>query len=370
MIAARYTRVAIALHWAMALALGGMLISGLLMTADLLPKPLTFQLYQLHKATGVVLLLAVLVRLAWRVMHPPPALPDTIPAIEKTLAVLGHLALYALMIAIPLAGWVIVSASVYGLPTSIYGLFNWPHLPGLAGNTQVGGWAAFIHEMLAFGLIGLVGLHVLAVAKHAIKDRVNLLRRMGMGVVAGLAMGAATLMVPLTAQAQSHAVDPAHSYLNFAGEHAGTPFAGRFSTWDASIDFDPNAPGQTTLTVTIDLASAHTGNAQYDGTLPTKDWFDVSRTPKAQFVARSFTPRGDNIFVVTGDLSLRGVTRPVAFDTRLDNPDGNPVTASGSFVINRLDFGIGAQSDGSADWVADAIRIDFSVRAMPITPVP
>jgi cytochrome b561 len=169
------------LHWLMALCIIGMLAGGLLMTGNVLEKSLRFQVYQWHKSLGVVLLWLICARIAVRLATKKPPLPATMHRYERLAAKAGHLALYAIMILMPLSGWLLVSSSSLGLPTIVFGLFEWPHFPNVAGNHDMHELAEEIHETVAWVAIGVIMLHVLAVIKHAIIDKENLLPRMGMG---------------------------------------------------------------------------------------------------------------------------------------------------------------------------------------------
>ena len=130
---ARYTSVAIFLHWIMAVGILGLLIVGLTMTHATLPLMRKFHLYQLHKSIGITILLAAFVRLAWRLTHRPPPLPAHMTTNERSAAEGGHALLYILLFGIPLTGWALVSASVLNVPTLLYGHIHWPrHLGGRA----------------------------------------------------------------------------------------------------------------------------------------------------------------------------------------------------------------------------------------------
>ena len=178
----RYSIAAIILHWVMAIAIILMLASGLsLENWETMPKNLKFSLIQWHKSLGVLLLMAVALRLMLRIFIQPPALPDILKARDKLLAKAGHWALYAAMVIMPVSGWVMVSSSSYGLPTIVFGLFEWPHIPDLTGNKAVRGLSGEIHEIAAMALIGLIVLHIAAVIKHRLVEHVNLLPRMGIG---------------------------------------------------------------------------------------------------------------------------------------------------------------------------------------------
>lgn len=178
---ARYTNVAVFLHWVIAIAVFAMLGSGL--SLDLIPmdRMFEFRLIQWHKSLGVLVLAAVAARLAWRIFHTPPPLPAHIRKIEAFAAKTGHWALYALLVVMPLSGWIMVSSSVFGLPTIVFGWFEWPHIPGIAGKEDLSNTALTIHETAAWILLALVAGHIAAVVKHAMIDHENLLPRMWFG---------------------------------------------------------------------------------------------------------------------------------------------------------------------------------------------
>lgn len=174
----RYNSAAIILHWVMALAFFFMLGSGIVMEYVEIEKSLKFNLFQWHKSAGLLLLAAFVIRIAIRFASRVPKLPENFVPWEKIAAKAGHWGLYALMVLMPLSGWIMVSSSVYGLPTIIFNMFEWPHIPGLEGNEEIHELSEEAHFYLAiiFGL--LIIAHIGAVIKHAIFDKENLLTRM------------------------------------------------------------------------------------------------------------------------------------------------------------------------------------------------
>ncbi len=174
----RYNSIAIILHWTMAIAFLVMLGSGVAMTYFELDKSFKFQLYQWHKSGGILLLLASFLRISWRLISVIPKLPDNLAPWEKLAAKAGHYALYAVMFLTPLSGWLYVSSSVYGLPTIVFNLFEWPHFPGVEGNETIHEIAEEAHFILTIMFGILIAGHIGAVIKHAVYDHENLLRRM------------------------------------------------------------------------------------------------------------------------------------------------------------------------------------------------
>ncbi len=177
-----YSRAAIALHWLIALLIlanlaGGLWASALLQSAEPSDRRLGFEIIQLHKSVGLTVLALTLVRIAVRLSAPPPPLPVHMTKAERGLARLSHGGFYVLMIALPLTGWLMVSASPIGLPTFWFGLFEVPHLPVPQGREPAEA-ARNMHEVLGYLMLGLVALHVAAAIKHQLLDRDDVLARM------------------------------------------------------------------------------------------------------------------------------------------------------------------------------------------------
>lgn len=179
-----YTRLAIVLHWLIALAIVLQLASGLWMTdaiKDNETKALAYSIYQWHKALGLSVLVLSLLRLGWRLSHRAPPLPGHMPLWEKWAAHASHFMLYVFMIGVPLLGWAMVSSSPFGLPTMFFGLFEWPHIPWLTDiedKKAVSHLFEEWHELAAFALLALLVLHIAAALKHHIIDRDDVLTRM------------------------------------------------------------------------------------------------------------------------------------------------------------------------------------------------
>lgn len=169
----RYSTVAIVLHWIIAAAIVVQIL--LAWRMDDLHTPLGFALTQLHKSVGITILVLSLARLGWRLANPPPPMMG-LTGWERGLAHLTHWGFYVIMIGMPLTGWIMVSASRIAIPTLLYGVIPWPHLPGIAGLAPAakGVWRDFgkeSHEWLAYGAYLLIGLHVAGALKHQLFDR-------------------------------------------------------------------------------------------------------------------------------------------------------------------------------------------------------
>lgn len=171
----RYTGVAIGLHWLMVVLLFGLMALGIYMH-ELPLSPQKLALYSYHKWAGVTAFLLVLVRLGWRAKHPAPALPATMSPATQRAAHAGHLVLYALMIAIPLTGWLMSSAK--GFQTVYFGVLPIPDL--LQKDKELGGMLKSVHESLNWLLILLVLGHIGAALKHHFVEKDGTLWRMSL----------------------------------------------------------------------------------------------------------------------------------------------------------------------------------------------
>ncbi len=133
-----------------------------------------FELVNEHKALGITLLALVLARLLWRLFNRPPPLPSTMAPWERWAANATHWLLYALLIALPLTGWMMSSAAGYGVQW--FGLFRLPDL--VAQNQDLLDRLQVLHALLAAALAALVAGHVLAALRHHFWKRDDVLRRM------------------------------------------------------------------------------------------------------------------------------------------------------------------------------------------------
>ena len=155
------------LHWLMAVIILFLLGLGIYMT-DFLSKEASnrMEIYNLHKSLGVVVLILVVIRLINRFVKKPPALPETMASWERVAAHLTHIFLYALMIVVPLSGYLMSNS--FGYPVMLFGI-QMPFI--IATNFELGKVFAEAHEIAAFSLLGLVVLHVAGALKHRFFDK-------------------------------------------------------------------------------------------------------------------------------------------------------------------------------------------------------
>ncbi len=180
---ARYTQTAIVLHWLVAL---GMLLNVVLIwTVDYVAEDRQRSVIDLHKSIGITVLGLALLRILWRYANPPPPLPAGFAGWEKQASHVAHLALYAVMIGLPLSGWLHDSAwkDAATHPMSLYNLVPWPRIGFIQSMEPVArerlhGLFGSVHEWLGTTLYVLFALHVGAALKHQFLDRYPELERM------------------------------------------------------------------------------------------------------------------------------------------------------------------------------------------------
>lgn len=152
------------------------------------------------------------------------------------------------------------------------------------------------------------------------------------------------------------------SSLTFSATWSGNAIEGRFNRWTADILFSPEALDRSKLTVGVDMASAVTGDAQRDESLPSGDFFDTAEHPKATFTASKFRKTGEGKYVADGTLDLRGVKKPLSLPFTL-KIDGDTATARGVTTLDRTVFGVGQGEWASTDQIAAGVKVSFSLTA-------
>lgn len=405
----RYSSTAIALHWLLALLLAFQISLGWALEGNNSPE--LFARFQLHKSIGIAILLLSLARLAVRLFTPRPPASDG-PAWTRALAGTVHWLFYAVMILGPVTGWLIVSTAKVQVPTLIFGVIPWPHLP--VGH----GWhdpAESIHGAMAWLAIGLFLLHIAGALRHQWLLGKPELQRMipfAKGKAVSAAIGALALVfaamaagklvypdkprpaaehaeapvaaaVPAAPVAESEEAKPEEAEeteaeeiaqpladwnvapggrLGFTGRWNGDAVAGRFGRWDADIKFSPNDLAKSRIKVTVDLATADTGDGQRDDSLKGSDFFDSGAHPKAVYTAREIRHLGGDRYEARGTLDLRGVEKPATLRFTL-SIDGNRARVSGSTRIDRTAFGVGQGEWAATDAIAAGVDIAFSFSA-------
>ena len=177
--------------------------------------------------------------------------------------------------------------------------------------------------------------------------------------LAGVVAYTAALLAATPASAEQKLV-PAQSEIAFSSKQMGVPVDGRFGRFDAQIAFDPKRPEAANIAFTVDLASAAIGTAEVEAELAKPDWFSTKLFPKATFQSTATRATGAGRFEVTGKLAIKGAARDVVVPVLLAQA-GGVTTATGSFVIKRLDYRIGDGDWKDTSMVADPVQVRFKL---------
>lgn len=179
------------------------------------------------------------------------------------------------------------------------------------------------------------------------------------GILGALAfLGSAT-----ASMAASYVTDAASSRLEFTGVQAGAEFKGVFHKFTATVDFAPDAVADAKLDVLIEVNSEDSMDKDRDGTVRGPDILDAAHFPTAHYLTRSVTKTATGYSAV-GALTLRGVTKdvPIAFKF---TPGAGGATLTGTAELKRLDFGAGKGDWKNTDWVADLVKVAFTLNLKP-----
>jgi polyisoprenoid-binding protein YceI len=166
----------------------------------------------------------------------------------------------------------------------------------------------------------------------------------------------ALLLAAALAPAQAATLQPAKSDLSFTFKQMGVPVDGKFTKFDAQLDFDPKKPEAGKIAFTVDLGSVSLGDASFDAEVVKAPWFDTKRNGKATFVSSGIKPTGAGKYDVAGKLTIKGAVRDVVVPITLANG-----VASGAVPIKRLDFKIGDGEWADTSVVANDVTVKFKL---------
>jgi polyisoprenoid-binding protein YceI len=172
---------------------------------------------------------------------------------------------------------------------------------------------------------------------------------------------------PALAQAPAKLV-PAQSEVGFVTKQMGVPVDGKFKKFDAQINLDPKKPETGNVAFSIDTGSATLGVPESDAEMPKSTWFNVAKFPQATFKSNAIKGLGNGKFEVAGKLDIKGQSRDVVVPVQITQSGGTS-TATGSFVIKRLDFKIGEAEWTDTTVVANDVTVKFKLALSGLGPL-
>ena len=172
---------------------------------------------------------------------------------------------------------------------------------------------------------------------------------------------------PALAQAPAKLVG-AQSEVAFVTKQMGVPVDGRFKKFDAQISLDPKNPAAGSVAFSVDTGSASLGVPESDAEMPKAIWFNVAKFPQAHFKSTAIKGLGNGKFEVAGKLDIKGSTRDIVVPVQITQANGQS-TATGSFVIKRLDFKIGEAEWTDTTVVANDVTVKFKLALTGLGPL-
>jgi polyisoprenoid-binding protein YceI len=169
-----------------------------------------------------------------------------------------------------------------------------------------------------------------------------------------------------------YAIDPAHSRIGFVARHAMvTKVRGSFNEFDGSGYFDVDNPANSKVELVIAAASIDTRNPDRDGHLRSNDFFDMENHPEIRFMSTSVEQVDDENYRVNGDLTIKGIAKPVTIDFEFTgaavDPSGNSrIGLEGKTTVNRKDWGVNwnAALEAGGVLVSEKVTLEFEVSAI------
>lgn len=391
----RYGLIAKFFHWTIALLILGLIPVGLGM--GIMPNsPLKFEVYALHKSFGLLVFFLGLARLLWRFITPAPDHLESHKPWELALAKASHIWLYVCVIGMPLSGWLMSSAGQFPVP--FFG-YQMPYL--IDKSESLGELFYQVHSILAYTLMFILALHVAGALKHHLIDRDETLQRMtwrraGIFTVIVLVLEVGTVYAvsglaiwkqwtmpgeqavendtkensPATAQVDpaslakdGWAIVPDKSKVQFSAVLYNADFTTDLNDVTGDIVFNPDDLANADVRVRIGTRNITSGDAERDSNMTGAEWLDSENYPDIWFVADEFEKGEGNNYMAIGRLTVKGKTMPLILPFTLNIRD-KTAHMTAKVTINRMDFGVGAESWPDESTVGHAVTIMVDLTAV------
>lgn len=337
-----------------------------------------------HKSVGITILCLAIIRLAWRFVRPPPA-PLPMPTWQLRAASISHWSLYALLILMPLSGWLMSSASA--ISVSWFNLFQLPDL--VAANEGLEDFFEEVHEFFATLLFLLALIHLGAAIKHTFISHDGAIRRISstltlslfvavliLGVLALTKVGRASdapadRSPPAVSYGQEieaaglpqWQIDYSKSYIRFTAKQAGATFESAWKDWQADMRFDATRLDASVFDVVISANSVETMDKERNETLMDREWFDGVNFPQIFYSATTFAALPNGTFSANGEMRVKGLVTPVKLIFTVAQ-DGEQVSLQGSATLDRIALGVGTGDWEDTTWVGQFVEVEVYVEAM------
>lgn len=162
-------------------------------------------------------------------------------------------------------------------------------------------------------------------------------------------------------------VDYAKSEITFVSKQMNVPIDGKFKKFSAQLSFDAKAPQSATAKLELDINSVDAGSPDADAEVRKKAWFNPMAFPTATFVSQSVKALGNDRYEVTGQMTIKGKSQKVTTPFTV-KAQGGSTMFEGTFVVKRLDFGLGEGPWADTETVANEVQVKFKLLAAPAKP--
>jgi cytochrome b561 len=342
-----------------------------------------------HKSIGITILVLAIIRLIYRLLGPAPSLPSSMVKWQVNASKASHLALYGLLFALPVSGWLMSSAKAYTVSW-----FNLVSLPDLVSPSKsLADLLHLTHHYLGEALFVVALIHILAALKHHFIDKDEVLSRMSSKfswllfvviivlVVAVFGrffktesvntnkpqvqqnLGLESLEAPAVSQSNLPLwqIDYQQSTIKFIGDQAGASFTGEWQRWSAEIQFDAKRLDEARFNVEIDTASGFSNDQERDDTIRSNDFFAVESFPQAGYRANKFLQTQDG-YQSMGKLSIKAISADVVLRFNVVD-DGKFKVLTGTTVLDRLLWNVGTGDWADTTWVGQSVKVEVRVVA-------
>ena len=171
----------------------------------------------------------------------------------------------------------------------------------------------------------------------------------------------ATVVTAPVAAAANWDIQAESSHIRFTAKQEGSPFSGEFQAFSGVINFDPAAPQNGSVKITVPLKSVDAGTSDRNSTLPGKVWFSTKAFPEAVYTSSDISKDGDG-YIAKGELTLKGLSVPLDLPFNLEI-NGDTAVMTSAVDMDRTQWNVGAAPWDTDEWVSKAVTLDIQVTA-------
>lgn len=182
-----------------------------------------------------------------------------------------------------------------------------------------------------------------------------------------ISLWAALALLPGLAHAAPYLITPAASRIAFRYEQMGVPMQGSFRHFTGTLNLDAAQPQKSSVRISVQTGSISLGSPDADNTAAGTEFFNIKAFPAARFQSSQVQSLGAGRYRISGTFTLKSFSRPLTVDATLQ-PQGASQLLTGSFVLKRLDYGIGTGEWADTGTLGNDVQVNFALRLLPAAP--